>query len=77
MCIAVPGKILALENNYATVFIMGIETKVNIQLIENIKVGEYVLIHGGCAIEKIREEYFNYLSSFYKELLEKENITKG
>lgn len=32
---------------------MGVETTINMQLIENPQIGEYVLVHGGCAIEKI------------------------
>jgi len=40
---------------------MGVETTINIQLIESPKIGEYVLVHGGCAIEKINRAYFDDL----------------
>jgi hydrogenase expression/formation protein HypC len=35
-------------------------------LIENPKAGEYVLVHIGCAIEKIDEKYFNDLNEVFK-----------
>lgn len=57
-------------NKYAKVEIMGVENKVNIQLIEEPRVGDYVLVHAGCAIQKIDTEYFNYLSDFYSVWLE-------
>ena len=67
VCLAIPGKIKSIEGIYAEVDIMGIEQKVNIQLIENPVVGEHVLIHAGFAIESIHEEYFNYLEERYYE----------
>lgn len=76
MCIAVPGKIISINKNNALVNIMGIETVVNIQLVYGIKVGEYVLIHAGCAIERINLEYYNFLENTYKYLLS-ENEMKG
>lgn len=72
MCIAVPGQILNINNNEATVNIMNVETVVNIQLINKPMIGDYVLIHGGCAIEKLDQEYFNDLNNIFKGILKKE-----
>ena len=38
--------------------------------IENPKVGEYVLVHAGCAIQKINEEYAKETLEVFKELSE-------
>ncbi len=57
MCIAIPGEIIELTNTKAKVTIMGVKTIVNIQLIDNPKVGDFVLIHAGCAIEKVDKNY--------------------
>lgn len=62
MCIAIPGEIIELKITAAKVSIMGVETKVNIQLIENPKIGDFVLIHVGCAIEKVDK---NYTDSYF------------
>lgn len=56
MCIAVPARIENIEGDKATVNYGGVTMKTNITFIEKPEVGDYVLIHAGCAIEKINEE---------------------
>lgn len=70
MCIAIPGEIVEIVINQAKIKLIGIETTVNIQLIENPKVGEYVLVHAGCAIEKIDREYFNDIGNLFKTMVD-------
>ncbi|MTI71467.1 MAG: HypC/HybG/HupF family hydrogenase formation chaperone [Firmicutes bacterium] len=72
MCLAIAGEIINLDNNYALVDIMGIKDKVNIQLLDYPKVGDYILIHTGFAIEIINKEYFNYLNKVFNEMIKKE-----
>lgn len=72
MCLAVPGLITALDNYSAIIDIMGLESKVNVQLIENLKVGDYVLIHAGCAIQKIDKDYFEELQKIFQSILDSE-----
>lgn len=72
MCIAVPGQIIDISNTEATVNIMDVETIVNIQLINEPKVGNYVLVHAGCAIEKVDQSYFNDLSDIFRNILDKD-----
>ena len=72
MCIAVPGEIIDILDRQAKVYIMGVETIVNIQLIKNPKVGDYVLVHAGCAIEKIDKHYFDDLSNIFNSIAEKD-----
>ena len=72
MCLAVPGLIIGLDNYSAIIDIMGLESKVNVQLIENLKVGDYVLIHAGCAIQKIDKDYFEELQKIFQSILDSE-----
>ncbi len=72
MCIAVPGQIVAISNREATVNIMDVKTIVNIQLIDDPRIGDYVLVHAGCAIEKVDQAYFNDLSNIFKDILDKD-----
>ncbi len=55
MCLAIPGKIEKIENEKAVINYDGIKKEANISLIK-CKVGDYVLIHAGFAIETIDEE---------------------
>jgi hydrogenase expression/formation protein HypC len=70
MCLAIPAQIIALEKYSAKVDIMGVEGEVNIQLIEEPKVGDYILVHAGCAIQGIDFEYFDYLQKVFQEVIE-------
>lgn len=72
MCLAVPGLIIDLDNYSAIIDVMGLKSKVNIQLIENLKIGDYVLIHAGCAIQKIDKNYFDELQNVFKAILDGE-----
>lgn len=69
MCLAIPGRISAINNLSATAETMGISHEINIQLIENPSIGDYVLIHAGFAIEKIQQQYYTYLEERYHEYL--------
>jgi len=56
MCLAVPMKVVELEGSFGKVEAEGVRRKVSFQLLPNVNLGDYVLIHAGFAIEKIDEE---------------------
>lgn len=56
MCYAVPAKIIEIKKEQATVDYGGIIKKTNISLINTPKIGDYVLIHAGFAIEKLNKK---------------------
>ncbi len=56
MCLGVPLKIVSIENDKEAVGEMnGIKKKIRIDLLPNIKCGDYVMVHAGFALEKIDE----------------------
>lgn len=69
MCLSVCGQIKSLNLPFAFVDIRGIETRVNVELVENPQAGDHVLIHAGFAIEKVDKECFDYLDSVLEEML--------
>lgn len=59
MCLSIPSKIKSIdkESNHCEVDTMGIKRVVSLDLIDQeVKVGDYVLIHIGFAMNKIDEE---------------------
>ena len=56
MCLAIPSKIVKIENNIATIDVDGVQREASLQLLEAPKVGDYVIVHAGFAINKINEE---------------------
>ncbi|RME31350.1 HypC/HybG/HupF family hydrogenase formation chaperone [Candidatus Woesearchaeota archaeon] len=55
MCLAVPGRIIALEGTSATVDFGGVQRAADVSLIDNPSVGDFVLVHVGFAIKKVDE----------------------
>ncbi len=56
MCLAIPAKVTKINGNEATVDIMCNQTKANISVLENIKIGDYILVHAGFGIQKYDEK---------------------
>ena len=56
MCLAVPSKIIEIKNNVATVDVDGVRRDASLMLLDNVKLGDYVIVHAGFAISKIDEE---------------------
>jgi len=69
MCIAIPGKIISLESQKAKVDFNGNLVDVNVGLIDA-KVGDYVLVHAGCAIEVMSKDNALELIELFHELEE-------
>ena len=74
MCLAIPGKILNIEDNSALVDFDGVKQKVIIALIQNPEVGKYVIVHAGYAIEQINEEEAMDAINQWKEIAEEQDI---
>lgn len=72
MCLSISGKIISINSPFARVEIHGIETKINIELLENPREGDLVLIHSGFALQKIDEKYFNYLDETLESMMKEE-----
>ncbi|MBW2492282.1 MAG: HypC/HybG/HupF family hydrogenase formation chaperone [Deltaproteobacteria bacterium] len=56
MCLAIPSKIVKIEDNVATINVDGVRREASLVLLENPEVGDYVIVHAGFAINKINEE---------------------
>jgi hydrogenase expression/formation protein HypC len=55
MCLAVPSKIVKIEDNMGIIDVEGVRKEVSLLLIEDPRVGDYVIVHAGFAIQKIDE----------------------
>ena len=72
MCLSIPSKVIEIdENNVATVETLGVTRKVSLDLIsEEVKVGEYVLIHVGYAMQKIDTQFALDILEVYQKIAE-------
>ena len=67
MCLAVPGKIIKINKDIATVDFGGVETKVGLHLVDSPKVGDWVISHAGMAIHKLTEVEAHEVFKLFKE----------
>ncbi|MBU8910524.1 MAG: HypC/HybG/HupF family hydrogenase formation chaperone [Desulfobacterales bacterium] len=56
MCLAVPSKIIEINDTVAKVDVDGVIRETSIMLMDDVKIGDYVIVHAGFAINKIDEE---------------------
>jgi hydrogenase expression/formation protein HypC len=69
MCLAIPAKIMGLDGSKASVdFGQGVLREVNVSLVQA-KIGDYVLIHAGYAIQIIEEKEALETLSLWNEIL--------
>lgn len=53
MCLAIPMKILKIEGDRAIVSAGRVERRIGINFLSNPRIGDYVMVHAGFAIEKL------------------------
>lgn len=55
MCLAVPSKIIEINNSVARVEVDGVVREASLMLLDDAKLGDYVIVHAGFAISKVDE----------------------
>jgi hydrogenase expression/formation protein HypC len=55
MCLAIPSRIVKIENEMATIDVDGVRRQASLFLLEDPRVGDWVIVHAGYAIHKIDE----------------------
>jgi hydrogenase expression/formation protein HypC len=68
MCLSIPARIVSVNGNMAEVSAGGTIFKAGLQMIENAKAGDYILLHAGFAIQKISEEEAEETLKLLKEM---------
>ena len=68
MCLAVPMKIIEIKGDEGLVESSGLKRKANFSLIKNPKIGEYVLLHAGFVIERIKDKEAQKTLRAFKEM---------
>jgi len=58
MCLAIPAKVVAIDEQgeNATVLLGEVKKQISLALVEDVAVGDFVLIHVGYALNKVSEE---------------------
>jgi hydrogenase expression/formation protein HypC len=72
MCLAIPAKVKSINGSEAEVEVGGVSRKASIVLTPEAKVGDYVLLHTGYAINVVDEEEAQETLKIFQEIAEAE-----
>jgi hydrogenase expression/formation protein HypC len=56
MCLSVPARVMKIEGENAEVSVGGTLMNANLSMVDDVHVGDYILLHTGFALQKIDEE---------------------
>jgi len=56
MCLAIPMRVIKKDKDKAVVESGGLRRDINISFLKRVKIGDYVIVHAGFAIEKLNEK---------------------
>ncbi|MBP7796628.1 MAG: HypC/HybG/HupF family hydrogenase formation chaperone [Elusimicrobiales bacterium] len=72
MCLSVPAKIINIKEFSAVVDFGNMKRDVSIMLLPEAKIGDYVLVHAGFAIQLLKEDDAKKTLDAFKEIYEAE-----
>jgi hydrogenase expression/formation protein HypC len=67
MCVALPGKVLEINEKTAVIDFSGNQVTARTGLVE-VQVGDYVLVHAGCVIQKVTPQDAEDLTELMKDV---------
>lgn len=68
MCLGIPMEIVEIKDNLGMARSEGLRRQVNIQFLKDLKVGDFVIIHAGFAIEKLDRKKAKETLGLFKEI---------
>ena len=69
MCLGVPAKVVEfVEGQMAVVDVDGNQVNISIQLVPQVKIGQYVLVHAGFAMDIVDEDWAKETMQLLKQL---------
>ena len=68
MCLALPMRVIAIDGALATIAAEGLQQRASLQLVPEVRVGDFVLVHAGYAISVIDEAEAHETLELLREL---------
>lgn len=70
MCLSVPAQVISIDGETAKVSVGGTILDANLSLVEDIKIGDYILLHTGFALQIIDEKEAQETLKVFEEFSE-------
>ena len=68
MCLAIPMKLIKIEENTGIVELSGVKKEVSLTLLSKVEIGDYLIIHAGFAIERLNEKEAKKTLAIWEEI---------
>ena len=68
MCLGVPARVTHIEDSEATVTLGDVEYRASLLLLNDIHVGDFIILHAGFAIEKVDPKEAEETIQLFKEM---------
>ncbi len=72
MCLAVPAQLVHINESIGTVELTGVRRECSLLLVPEAKIGDWLLVHAGCAVQIVDEEEARMTLEAFRELEELE-----
>jgi hydrogenase expression/formation protein HypC len=78
MCLAIPVKVVSLlENDEAIVVLDGIRKKISLALVDDVYIGDYVILHVGFALHKLDPDEAAITLELFREMSQYDTEVKN
>jgi hydrogenase expression/formation protein HypC len=68
MCLGVPAKVVERTGDTGFVELGGVRREISLMLLDDVSVGEWVIVHAGFAIERLSEEEARQTLALFREI---------
>jgi hydrogenase expression/formation protein HypC len=68
MCLSIPARVVTIDGDMATVSLGDTIINASLQLVDDVEVGDYILLHTGFAIQKLSQKEAEETLKLFEEL---------
>jgi len=68
MCLALPCKVVAIDGDNATIDVSGMKKDISLALIDDIAIGDFVIVHVGYALTRVDPEEAEKTLALFAEM---------
>lgn len=68
MCLALPCKVVAIDGDTATIDVSGMKKDISLALLDDVVIGDFVIVHVGYALTKLDPEEADKTLALFAEM---------
>jgi len=69
MCLAIPGKVVAVEGRSARIDYSGVQREALLDLFPEVQIGDFVLVHAGFVIQRLEQREADEILEQFRQIM--------